>query len=500
MATPIRSLRQVRTVPNRAILSLILVAGALTLYAEELATSAVPTRSVVWGSLALAAYVGGLLCLLGARQGNGLGLAKWKLGSLFLVWYGLTFGLATVTWSRPQPSTAGEIALRSVLRALWLIAVGMTSWTIGYFVGPNKLLQRPVGHGMRALRNRCTETVRSPLTPWTLYVIGLAARIGSAATTGRFGYVGNPASALSTATGYGQILTEISLFCPLGVCAAALRAYREGRPGARITLAVLFVAEIAFGAAQGGKDSFIIAALAAVIPMSSARYRIPKTAVITGALLFMMIVIPFNIAYRSAVRGGSNLLSTSQAIDKAPTIFRQTVTGQSLLTALPTSTRYLLERLQEIDGPAIVMQRTPGQIAFSPPFQLIEGPLIGIVPRAIWPGKPILAPGYEFSQQYYEIPANIYTASAITPIGDLYRHGGWLPVIIGMFVCGFGLRLLDDNLDIHAEPYAIFLILLLFPDVVTGENDWTSFLALIPATVATWLLATVLAFRTRRTA
>jgi hypothetical protein len=214
----------------------------------------------------------------------------------------------------------------------------------------------------------------------------------------------------------------------------------------------------------------------------------------------MMIVIPFNIAYRSAVRGGSNLLSTSQAIDKAPTIFRQTVTGQSLLTALPTSTRYLLERLQEIDGPAIVMQRTPGQIAFSPPFQLIEGPLIGIVPRAIWPGKPILAPGYEFSQQYYEIPANIYTASAITPIGDLYRHGGWLPVIIGMFVCGFGLRLLDDNLDIHAEPYAIFLILLLFPDVVTGENDWTSFLALIPATVATWLLATVLAFRTRRTA
>ena len=90
-----------------------------------------PTLAV-WGGLALTSYAAALLCLAGvARQRGDLGLARWKLGSWLLLWYGLTFGLATVTWH--QPLTTGvstEIAVPSVLRALWLVAVGMTAWTV----------------------------------------------------------------------------------------------------------------------------------------------------------------------------------------------------------------------------------------------------------------------------------------------------------------------------------------------------------------------------------
>jgi len=498
MATQLRSSSLTASTPSWAISAFILLGGAIALYGEELATSAVPTRSVVWGSLALAAYAAALLCLLGAAQVSGLGLAKWSLGPWILLWYGLTFGLTTVTWSRPQPLPVGEIAVSSVLRALWLVAVAVTFWTIGYFVGPTHLLRRHASRGMALLADRRTGIVRSTATPWFIYAVGTAARVASAVTTGRFGYVGNAASAVSTATGYQQILGELSFFCPLAVAAAALQVYKERLPSARITLCVLFVAEIVSGAASGYKGTFITAVLAVVVPMSAARYRLPKGLLIGAALIFLVVALPFNQAYRNTVRGASTTLSTSQAIDTGPAILRQAVTSQNLFAGLGNATTYLLQREQEIDGPAIIVQRTPGQIAFTSSFQLVEGPLVDMIPRAIWPGKPILAIGYQFSQQYYETPAAVYTSSAISPIGDLYRHGGWIPVIAGMFIFGGVVRLLDDVLDIRENPHAIFLVLLLFPNLVMGESDYVTLIASMPATVLTWLLAISLTFRARR--
>jgi threonine/homoserine/homoserine lactone efflux protein len=79
-------------------------------------------------------------------------------------------------------------------------------------------------------------------------------------------------------------------------------------------------------------------------------------------------------------------------------------------------------------------------------------------------------------------------------------YGGWIPVIVGMFLLGCGVRLLDDVLDVRANPHAIFLVLLIFPSLVKGEDDWESLLASVPATLFIWLLATALTFRARRRA
>ncbi len=479
------------------LISSILVATAIALYGGELATSLVPTHSVVWGSLALAAYIAGLLCMLGARKGALLGLARWNIGSWMLLWYGLTFGLATVTWSRPQPAPANQIAVNSVLRALGLVAVGITCWAIGYCVGPSLPVRRLAIQGLTALSRKRTMAVRSKLTPWVVYAIGVIAVISDSLTTGRFGISGNAASAYSTATGYQQILNELGYFCPLAVCAAALQVYRERVPSAWITLIVLFVVEVALTAVQGGKVGFVIAVLALTIPMSAARYRLPKTVVIGAILTFLVVIIPFNQKYRETAQSGTTSLSKSQAIDEAPTILRQAITSQGVFGTIDSSGIYLLQRIQEIEGPAIILQRTPGQIAFNSPIQLIETPLAYMVPRALWPGKPILQSGYEFSQQYYGIPSTTVTASAISPIGDLYRYGGWIPVVVCMFIFGCGVRLLDEVLDIYTNPHAILLIILFFPGIVMGESDWASLVAGIPATIFIWALAVCLIFRPR---
>jgi threonine/homoserine/homoserine lactone efflux protein len=123
-----------------------------------------------------------------------------------------------------------------------------------------------------------------------------------------------------------------------------------------------------------------------------------------------------------------------------------------------------------------------------------------LVPRAIWHDKPILATGYLFNQQYYDIPSTVYTSSAITPVGDLYRHGGWIPVAVGMLLLGCGVRLLDNVLDVRQNPHAIFLVLLLFPALVNGEQDWVTLLAGMPTAFMVWLLAVALAFRRREPA
>ena len=486
--------------PRGAIIAPILFATAVVLLAETLATLDRPTHAVVWGSLALAVYVAGLLILVGAVHGNELGLARWRLGPWMLLWYGVASGLATVTWRQPLIGTPGEITVASVMRALWLVAVAMTAWVTGYFVGPGRPVRNLAARAMGALHRRFTADVRSPAAPWLLFGIGIAASLATAATTGDFGYVGDPSSVASTATGYEQILRELSLCAPLAVAAAALQVYRERRPGSRFTLAFLFVAELAFGEAAGGKLSFVTAVLTVIIPLSSSHRRLPKAALIALALTFLFIVIPFNQAYRNAARSDSATLTPGQAVAAAPGILRQTLTSHTIVTGLPGSIGYLLQRIREIDTPAIIVQRTPGQIGFQRPIELATAPMAGVVPRAIWSSKPIVAPGYRFSQEYFELSPTVYTSSAVTPAGDLYRHGGWVPVLIGMSLLGCGVRLLDDFLDVRANPHAIFLVLLLFPVLVRAEDDWAGFLGGLPATLFIWLFAVALTFRERRRA
>ena len=256
--------------------------------------------------------------------------------------------------------------------------------------------------------------------------------------------------------------------------------------------------ELAFGAAAGGKQSFVIAVLAIAIPFSAARRRLPKAALVLLLLAFMIIVIPFNQAYRSVVRGSSTALSPSQGISVAPGILRQTITSQNAITTLPDSVTYLLQRLMEINSPAIILQRTPMQVAYINSIDLVAAPAETLIPRAIWPDKPIMASGYQLSQQYYGLPSTLYSSSAITPIGDLYRYGGFIPVLAGMFFLGCMVRLFDNVLDVRKNPHAIFLIILLFPAFVKFEAGWVALVAGIPGTILVWLFSVRVVFRRRR--
>ena len=321
------ALPRLLAVPAESIVTLILFAVAVGLLGEAVETSDIPVRSVVWGGLALGVYAVGLLCLIGAR-GSGLGLVSWRIGPWTMVWYCVAFGLATLTWSQPQAGLQSQIMVSNVLRALWLVAIGMTVWGIGYLVGPAEMIRNLAVRGMEIPGRRFAGEVRSYAAPWLLYAIGVVARIASTATTGRFGYVGDASSVVSSASSYQQIVGVLTLCAPLAVAAAALQVFRERLPGARITLAVLMVFELAFGAASGVKQNFVIAALALIIPFCATSRRFPRLATFVAALLFLLVVIPFNHAYRDSARGSTVTLSPTEAFATIPGILKQTLASQ----------------------------------------------------------------------------------------------------------------------------------------------------------------------------
>ncbi len=488
----------VQPVFRQAIVATALLATAIVLLWEAVASSDRPAQAVIWGGFALAAYATGLLYLVGARQGVGLGLALWRFGPWILVWYALAYGLASTTWDQSQTgSTIAMINVSSVLRALWLVAIGLTAWAIGYFAGPGRPTQRVVDKGVAALGRRFGPEVRSPVTPWVLYAIGSAARLVSALTTGRFDYLGQTASAVSTASGYQQILSVLTVCAPLALAAAALQVFRERIPMARVTLVALLLIELSVSAASGLKVNFLNAALAVIVAWSAARCRLPKSLAALAIFVFLVIVIPFNSAYRSTIHSGQRTLTSTQAISAVPEVLRETVTGSSIGTVLPKSFDYLFQRIQEIDNSAIILQKTPEQFGYLNPAQLVELPLSAFVPRAVWHGKPVYDSMYQVSQEYYDQPAAVYTAAGITPVGDLYRYGGWITVVLGMFILGCGVRLLDNAMNIRENPHTVFLVLILFPTLVVAESGWVAIFSGILSTIFIWVLSVAIAFRPR---
>jgi hypothetical protein len=482
--------------------STLLAVGLLLIgAAAAVAIAAVSATSVHdqirWGAISLGAFCAGLLPLMSAAAGHdGLGLSSWRIGPWTLVWGSLAFGLATMSWNRTQSGSPAIIADASILRALWMIAAAFALLTLGYCAGPYRLLADRASSAAARFSRRYTSEVRSPLAPWALAAVGLVAQFGYAFLTGHFGYVGNAAGAVSTASGYSQYLAVAGECVPLSVLAAAIRAYHVRTPGAWVTLAALFGTDIAAGAVAGGKESFVVAILAVIMPYSVIRRRLPAGVITTAVLVFLLVVIPFNQAYRTSARGAVTL-STGQAIAAAPAIASQVADSDISLSVLAESASYLSERIRTIDTPAIIMQQTPAQIPYASPVELLTAPFADLIPRILWPGKPILAPGYEISQEYFQLPAQVYTSSDVTPEGDLYRHGGWVELIIGMFLLGCVIRIIDEVADLRRGVHGAFLVLLLFPAVVQAGSDWAALLAGIPGMVLLYLAVVRLTFARR---
>jgi hypothetical protein len=475
----------------------VFASTAVVLAGEALSTT-LPATAAAWGGMALAAWCGTLLLACSALMGrDGLGLAQWKLGSWFLLWCALAEGLASITWAYPQYGLTAQILPSSITRAEWITGVAITAWATAYCYCPLRFASAAGVRFMHSLSSRRSGIVRGPMTPWLLYAAGTTARITEAVLTGHLGYLGNAITTVSSATWYQQALNLATFACPLAITVAGLRVFRERAPGAKATLTVLLAAEITSAAVMGIKGLFVTAVMAVAIAAASAGRSMPRWLILAATAFFLLIVIPFTLTYRAEVRGGPADLSPGAAAVAAPAVVSSTASAASTGT-IAESVSYLSQRLQEIDAVAIVLQKTPSQVPYASPAQIPETLAAGLIPRALWPGKPILTAGYQFSQQYYGTPQSEVSAAAVTPMADLYRYGGWVPLLTGMLMLGWLTRIVDEVLDVRANPHAALLVLLLWSTLATPEDTFTGVLLALPSATLTWLAVTAVAFHHKR--
>jgi len=157
----------------------------------------------------------------------------------------------------------------------------------------------------------------------------------------------------------------------------------------------------------------------------------------------------------------------------------------------------LFERLNSFDLLAITLAKAEELKAMEEAIgiknNIFKEIILNVIPRTIWPDKPILSDfGLLFSWLYLGTPYLTWSGPSV--IGDLYRNFGFLGVLFGMIILGIYLRFLYDSLIKigKIEPLKALLYFFLY-NSINWEGQYSSFItsgsrALIAFLVLVWFL------------
>ncbi|MFB9236885.1 hypothetical protein ACFFWC_15205 [Plantactinospora siamensis] len=444
-----------------------------------------------------------MLVVAGVARSD-LGIARWRIGSWHLLWSSLVLGVLSLQWLENDPSAGFNwvslIDRSSVIGALAMVAVAYGAWAVGYRLGPPRLIVGLATTALSTVLGGSRSVLRGPAMPWLVYGLGTAGYLVNFALTGRYGYVGDPTVSLSNPMATTQPVYFVSQMTLVGVGGAAFRAFDPMIRGGRATLWTLFAIELLTGMLRGSKEAFFLTMLAVLIPYGAVRRRLPWHLLAASVVLLLAVAVPFNAAYREIVRqnnptGGVDSASLSSALSSAPNVLSDSLKSAD---GRQRSNDVFLFRIRMIDSVAIVWQRTPTQIPYLDPVRFLRAPFIGMVPRAIWPDKPVENPGWMFGQVYFDQPPTIFSASAVTPVSDLYRSGGWPILLPGMLIMGMGYRMFDGLFRPEADPRAFAFIIAVFPSAVKAESDYYTMLTSLPAHLVIGILGAWLMCRSSK--
>lgn len=395
-------------------------------------------------------------------------LAQLKLGPWMAIGFSLGFGLATLTWLGDITGYHGLVTRPSLLPAGTVAGAGFLALVLAYRSTPH-LLRESGGNLDRYLRGDGTFS-SSAVSVWTLWGIAVSAQ-AIFFTRGAFGYLSDPSAALSTSSSLGAVLSALTQMGVLATVVAGWRFAVNRRPGSLVLLMWITGSQLVLGLFSGMKEVAIIQLVAFVVGYS-ARGRLRLGPLVVAGLITLFVVTPFVTAYRTVVLNSSGRLSPADALQSID--FYQLISGSTTQRPDSGSLATSADRWSRIGDVAIIVRKTPTTIDYISPVELISGPILGFMPRSFWPDKPVLDAGYQVSQQYYEMPANVYSSAAVTPYGDLYRHGGVGIVILGMAILGMFVRTVDDRrgADTDIDPRLLFLPMLLFTMLVKQEVDY----------------------------
>ncbi len=471
---------------------LIVAVGLIPSLFSDVSSDSQASAVTAASSLVVGVCVAALV-VVSSRAGTGQGgLLQFRLGPWYLLATLIGFGLASYAWRTTPPGRAQMILPENIVLGLYLVALAVVCWTIGYVLG----LPKGLKEGWRRLVGRAVGEgplrLRSSSVPVLFFLVGLSGYVVQLAT-GRFGYLSDPRALLESPSPFTQLFGSVAQFTSFGATLAAVVVVQSGFRRGRSLLAGMIVVQAGFGLLAGHKTDFLLALLGPIMVIAISRPALARRALVLGAVAFLFVA-QFTESYRNEVRSGSVGVGASRAVDALPDVARDTFLARDPRDVITRSATDVAERLRLIDNVGIVVQKTPGTLPYVGATPILTAPVLGVIPRLVWPSKPVLATGYLFNQQYYEVPATIRSSSAPTNIGDLYRHAGLLAVVTGMVLLGALMRTVDDTVHHGLNLRYILVFLALWVELTAVENGAVALIAGMPKVVVVALVASYLAF------
>jgi hypothetical protein len=325
-----------------------------------------------------------------------------------------------------EPGSAISLARADITKALLLVAVGFAALWVGWFATRGTRATRP-HPGLTA------SDLPSRRLTIALAVVGLLSLLVLVAT-GSFGFLrafdtGGPLGA------WTEWVVGLRSALDVALAFAAFRAFGTSDPvnarRDRNLLVVLIILQFGAGLLHGSKVTYILPRLLVVVFIYALfSYRMP----IKWASVFAIaIALSFPIVeqYRALSSQPGAQRDAAELVIGGVRATVQDVHGSAAL-ALDKLNR----RTRQIENVAAVLRDTPSVFPHTKGNALPQAVAIAVVPRVLWPSKPVENAAITFPQLYLRQATTSRSGTGPSHFGDLYRNFGVPGVILGMGIFG----------------------------------------------------------------
>ena len=245
---------------------------------------------------------------------------------------------------------------------------------------------------------------------------------------------------LFTVPTVGTAVDLLASWLKIGLIAAVVLFKKRGVIRPLLIAIALFVPAALINALRSGHSPFSIDAIICIALIATCLNRVTVWSFVK-LFVYMLPCVYLMFAWmasRNVIRSGA--LEQFSMQERAARFTNAFVDDLFNVEVTPYDTQNLL--FERIDMSDLLAQEAgfedspTGEDQFRYGGTIVDG-LYSVVPRALWPDKPIVAGYADFVGRYTGVARNDTTSVGVPEQFELYANGGAPAVIIGMFILSF---------------------------------------------------------------
>ena len=244
-----------------------------------------------------------------------------------------------------------------------------------------------------------------------------------------------------------------------------------GRRTGYLWLAVAMLVELVLGVASG----FLMPVILAVVACGAAaaaldRIRRHHLVLVAASGLAVATFVPVIAAVRQDRTGTVGTDDIASASDAVTAPFAYWLGGVS--SGDGAYAKFFGRQAEVAAATGLVTTLTPAVIPYEGLDRFLTLPA-ALIPRVLWPDKPMLSRGVWFSANFRGLGQNTTSYSAMTIFSEGYLFYGWIGAALAMVIAGVVLAVLRHRLD---NPGLAPVYLALLPTILHVEPEFSSYL------------------------